>query len=106
MAPARKIRPFIVSFAPVDHGYRLDAFARKRGRAGASGNLRGKRLQAESKLGVGDLAQPFAKLLRNRPKLRPLWANRIDRRLALAEHDPVDRRITEEAVHPLDDHRR
>src|SRR5579859_2481563 len=106
MADVSKMRTFIGSVAPVDHGYRIIALLRERWRAAASGNLRGKRLQTGAKLGISDLAQPVAKLLRDGAKLRPLrsWSRRG--RLSLPEDDPVDRRIAEETVHALDDHRR
>src|SRR4029079_7090299 len=77
----------------------------ERGRAAASRNSRRKRLQAGAELGIGDLAKPFAKLLRHRPKLRALRPGRSRRRPALPEHDPINRGITEEQIDLVDDHR-
>src|SRR5438067_261408 len=105
MVQARKMRTFIGSIAPVDHGYRVIALLRERRRAAASGNLRGKRLQTGAQLGIGNLAQALAELLGYGPELRPWRSGGRRRRLALPEHDAVDRGIAEEAVDPLDDHR-
>src|SRR5438128_1439088 len=74
-------------------------------RAAASGNSRRKRLQAGAKLRIGDLAQPLAELLRHGGELWPLWLRRRRWQPTLLEDDAVHRRIAEEAIDPLHDHR-
>ena len=105
MLHARRV-PTFIQLAPIDRGYGIVVLCRDRRRAAASDNLRRKRLQAVSELRIGDFAEAFAKLLRYGTKLRPLGPTSGSRRLALPEDDAVDRRIAEEAVHPIDDHRR
>src|SRR5437867_720103 len=103
MAQARRVRTFICSLSSLDRGYGCLGLIGKRRRAARSGNSSGKRLQAGAQLGIGDFAQALTELLRHGAQLRAPQLDRGGRRLALPEDDPIDRRMTEEAVHPFDD---
>src|SRR5574338_12590 len=106
IAQTRNLVGVMDSLGSLDHWYlRLRRFRQRRRTAG-SGNLRRKRLQAGAQLGIGDLAQTLAQLLRNGAKLGALRPCGRGGRLALPENDSVDCGIAEETVHPLDDHRR
>src|SRR5437763_1856498 len=93
------------AIAPLDHRNRLAGVVDHRRRSAASDNLRGERLQTRAELRIGNLAQTFPELLRDRTKIWARRARRGSRRLALPENDPVYRGIAEEAVDPLDDQR-
>src|SRR5260221_4946143 len=97
--------PTFIHLAPCDRGYRVVVLGGERRRAAASGNLRGKRLQAVPQLGIGDLAQSLAKLLGHGTKLRPLGARRRGRRPAPPGHEAVARPVPKEEVDPAERHR-
>ena len=62
-----------------------------RRRAARTGNFPGKRFEAGAKLGIGNLAQAVAQLLRHGRSSGRAGFGLARRRLALAENDPVDR---------------
>src|SRR3954454_13580611 len=97
---------FTGSMNSLDDGYRRITLGLHQRRAARSGNLGGKRLQASAKLGIGDFAKPFTQFLRHRPRFWPLRSRSTCGRLALFEHDAIDRGIAEEAINTLYDHRR
>src|SRR5690349_807312 len=90
-AQTRMWETFIASLAP-DDLWKRDVFGGAEGRrAATSRNLRGKRLQTGTKLGVGNFAQPFPNFLRNGAQFRAGRADRLSGLPPLPEDHPIDR---------------